>query len=347
DRAAGVAEFRRLTDAGQKQAIAREFMQNIAALHAMDAGHVRLDGGAQSRRIADHVRAELAIWRAMADEVGRPDPLIDFAFAWLQANLPDPDERVVLAHGDAGPGNFMFDRGRLTALIDWELAHLGDPMEDLAWFSMRCVMEPVPDFAASLRDYETFAGRPIDRARVLYHRVFVSARVVVIRHRNVTGEPGHAIVSRGLNRRLLVEALAAASGTALPPSPPVEAADTAQAALYDRVLNDLRDVVVARSTDRQVTAAAKNAAKVVKYLREIDRLGRAADNAELAALAALLGRASASVETGHAALSAALRAGTVPFERALEYFAGHAAREAQLAAAASGGIAHRHYPKLP
>jgi hypothetical protein len=106
-------------------------------------------------------------------------------------------------------------------------------------------------------------------------------------------------------------------------------------------------VVVARSTDRQVAAAAKNAAKVVKYLKEIDRLGRAADAAELDALAALLGRVPESVEAGQAALSAALRAGTVPFDQALAYFAGHAAREAQLAAAASGGIAHRHYPKLP
>ena len=59
------------------------------------------------------------------------------------------------------------------------------------------------------------------RARILYHRVLVSARVVVIRHRNVTGEPGNAIVSRALNRRLLVQALADASGcVADPPQPP-------------------------------------------------------------------------------------------------------------------------------
>jgi aminoglycoside phosphotransferase (APT) family kinase protein len=140
--------------------------------------------------------------------------------------LPDPDGPVVLVHGDAGPGNFLFEHGHLTAVIDWELAHLGDPMEDLAWFSMRSVMEPVPDFAESLADYERFAGAPIDRSRLLYHRVFVSARVVVIRHRNVTGEPAHAIVSRALNRRLLVEALADASGTAVPRPEPIAGRDT-------------------------------------------------------------------------------------------------------------------------
>jgi aminoglycoside phosphotransferase (APT) family kinase protein len=173
DRAAGIAEFRRLTDPVVKQAIARELMDNIARLHRAGIGGVKLDGGVQSNRIIDHVRAELDIWHAMYQETNRPDALIDLGFRWLYDNLPDPDGPVVLAHGDAGPGNFLFEHGRLTALIDWELAHLGDPMEDLAWFSMRCVMEPVPDFAASLRDYERFAGTTIDRARILYHRVFV------------------------------------------------------------------------------------------------------------------------------------------------------------------------------
>jgi aminoglycoside phosphotransferase (APT) family kinase protein len=129
-----------------KQAIAGEVMVDLARLHRHAATGVVLDGGGNGTRIADHIRAELAIWRAMYEEVEGRDALIDLAFRWLDDNLPDPDGPVVLAHGDAGPGNFLFEDGRLTALIDWELAHLGDPMDDLAWFSMRCVMEPVPDF---------------------------------------------------------------------------------------------------------------------------------------------------------------------------------------------------------
>ncbi|MGI4806784.1 MAG: phosphotransferase family protein, partial [Janthinobacterium lividum] len=185
DRAHGIAEFRRLTDAAVKQSIAGEVMTDLARLHARPATGIALDGGGQGARIADHVRAELAIWRAMYDETGLPDPLLELAFRWLHDALPDPDGPVALVHGDAGPGNFLFEHGRLTAIIDWELAHLGDPMEDLAWFSMRCVMEPVPDFAASIAAYEQAAGQPVDRARILYHRVLVSTRVVVIRHRNV------------------------------------------------------------------------------------------------------------------------------------------------------------------
>ena len=291
--------------------------------------------------MADHVRAELNTWQAMYAESGRADPLIDFAFRWLNGNMPDPDGPVALVHGDAGPGNFLFEHGRMTALIDWKLAHLGDPMEDLAWFSMRCVMEPVPDFQACLREYERRSGAAVDRARTLYHCVLVSTRVVVIRHRNVTGEPAHAIVSQAPNRRLLAEALSDAAGVRVDPPAPLDLPPTEQASLYDHVLSDLRDVVVARSTDRQVVAKAKEAAKVLKYLQATDRYGAALAEADRAALAALL-RPGA----GPDALGAALADGRLGFPQALAYFAGQAARQAQLAAAASGGIASRHYPAL-
>lgn len=340
-RARGIAEFRRLADPAAKQSVAAELMDNLARLHRMDASGVQLDGGVQGSRIADHVQAELAVWERMYHEAGATDPLLDLAFRWLHGNLPDPPGPVTLVHGDAGPGNFLFEDGRLTALIDWELAHLGDPMEDLAWFSMRCVMEPVPDFAGALRAYEQHSGTAVDRARVLYHRVFVSTRVVVIRHRNVTGEPAHAIVSRALNRRLLTEALAAASGVTLALAPPVEQPPTPRTALFDHMLADLRSVVVARSTDPLVIAKTKDAAKVAKYLQASDRYGAALAEAEQAALQDLLGAGATE-----AALQAAVRCSSVPFPALLQFFAGQAARQGQLAAASSGGIAGRHYPEL-
>lgn len=345
DRARGIAEFRRLEDADAKQSIAAEVMTDLARLHAHPAAGVALDGGGSGPRIADHVRAELATWRAMYDETGRPDALLDLAFHWLHSNMPDPDGPVALVHGDAGPGNFLFEHGKLTALIDWELAHLGDPMEDLAWFSMRCVMEPVPDFRASIAAYERAAGRAVDRSRILYHRVLVSARVVVIRHRNVTGEFAHAIVSRALNRRLLVQALSEASGVAVRWPAPIEAGATERGPMFARVLDDLRDVVVARSTDGQVIAKAKNAAKVIKYLEAWDRLGAPAEAAERAALAGLLGLPD--LLAARQELVAAIRAGRLGFATALQFSAEQAARDAQLASGASGGIASRRYPALP
>ena len=250
ERAPGRADFRRLTDPRHRVTVVQEFVAAIAKLHQLDIAGMGLEDYAPIPTIADYVKRELDTWRAMYEESGRTDPLIDLGLAWLYKNLPRPTERPVLAHGDAGPGNFLFENGHMTALLDWELAHLGDPMEDLAWFSMRCVMEPVPDFAGRIRDYERFAGRPIDRARVLYHRVFVSTRVVIIRHRNVTGEPGNSIVSRGLNRRLLIDALAQAIGVALPKLAPIAAPETARTELYDGVIEDLRAKMAERTATR-------------------------------------------------------------------------------------------------
>lgn len=343
DRAEGIAELRHLTDDVAKQAIACEFMDDLATLHRADTSSVTLAASSSGNRMVDHIRNELAIWEAMYREVGADDALLEFAFAWLRDHAPDPDDPPVLCHGDAGPGNFMFHDGALTAIIDWEFAHLGDPMDDLAWFSMRCVMEPVPDYFAALAAYEAASGRKIDRRRLLYHRVLVSARVVVIRHRAFAGEPAHAIVSRGLNRRLLVEALAAANDTPLPDSPPLASPETQETALYDRVIGELGDVVLPVVADKRAAAAVKNAAKVVKYLKAIDRYGPAITVAEIDALADLLGERPTDIPTGHAALCEALRSGQLAFAPALSYFAGAGARGALLSAEASGSIAHRHY----
>lgn len=346
DRAHGVAELRHLKDDTAKQHIARQFMTDLARLHRWPTDGVDLTASVKSDRIADHVVNELDIWEAMYREVGELDPLLEFAFLWLRENVPDSDRKPVLCHGDAGPGNFMYKDGEMTAIIDWEFAHLGDPMDDLAWFSMRCVMEPVPDYFDALRCYEEEVGAPIDRDSLLYHRVLVSTRVVVIRHRNFASEPAHAIVSRGLNRRLLVEALAAASGKQVDAAQAVSSPETEYSALYDKVISDLGNIIVPRSGDRAAVAAAKNAAKVVKYLKAIDRFGDDIEAVELSELGRLLGARPENVAAGQQDLCDALRDGKISFDAALNYFAGAGVRGAQLSREASGSIAGRHYIEI-
>lgn len=68
-----------------------------------------------------------------------PVPLLDEAAAWLRRHAPIPD-RIVLVHGDPGPGNFMHEGDRINAITDWEFAHLGDPDED--WVYMATIRGP-------------------------------------------------------------------------------------------------------------------------------------------------------------------------------------------------------------
>ncbi|CAH1663134.1 phosphotransferase family protein [Chelatococcus asaccharovorans] len=345
ERAAGIAEFRHLKDEPARLAISQDFVAALAALHRLDIS--TLDLGALARQdlsVRAAITEEIQIWRAMYEETERRDPLIDLAFSWLEANRPQINDRAVLAHGDAGPGNFLFDQGRLTALIDWELAHLGDPMDDLAWFSMRCVMEPVPDFAACLRAYEAHSGIRVDRERLNFHRVLVSLRVVVIRHRNVSGLPGNSLVSRALNRRLLVEAIATASGIELPVLPKMVEPETARSPLYNKIIEDIRTEIVPRSTDAHAIALLKDGAKVMKHLREMDRYAAAMEAQELVAINDFFGKPQNSLAEGRAALSRRVLDGDYELTRLLTYFHGNVIRETQLNADAQGGLATRGFP---
>jgi len=71
--------------------------------------------------------------RERLDHLGEPHPTFDLAFEWLTQNAPVQSSRTVVVHGDFRLGNVIVDASGLRAVIDWELAHLGDPMEDLGW----------------------------------------------------------------------------------------------------------------------------------------------------------------------------------------------------------------------
>ena len=64
---------------------------------------------------------------------GRPRPVISLAFEWLRANLPPEPEKPLLVHGDFRNGNLIIGPEGLRAVLDWEIAHIGDPIEDLGW----------------------------------------------------------------------------------------------------------------------------------------------------------------------------------------------------------------------
>lgn len=78
---------------------------------------------------------ELDYWEGVIDRDELcPQPVIRAAVRWLRRNPPPPAARVGVVHGDYRTGNFLFDsEGTLRGVLDWEMAHLGDPLEDLAW----------------------------------------------------------------------------------------------------------------------------------------------------------------------------------------------------------------------
>ncbi len=115
-----------------------------------------------------------------------PHPVFELAFRWLHAHMPRVEERV-LVHGDYRLGNFIFDETGLRAVIDWELAHWGDPMEDIGWLAVKSwrfggsqPMAGVGGREAFFAAYEAAGGFPVDRERVRFWELFGNLRWGVI-----------------------------------------------------------------------------------------------------------------------------------------------------------------------
>lgn len=98
----------------------------LAAIHRIDPGV------APSLRGAD----QLDELRAMLDGLGEPLPAFELALRWLAEHRPASPGRTVV-HGDFRLGNLLVDHDGLAGVLDWELAHLGDPAEDLGWYCVR------------------------------------------------------------------------------------------------------------------------------------------------------------------------------------------------------------------
>jgi aminoglycoside phosphotransferase (APT) family kinase protein len=164
-------------DPAQRTRTMEHFVDALARLHRLDVDELHLPGFARPTTPEEHARLDLDAWARLGDaHVTQLDPLVRFAGAWLRAHPPTSVDRTVLVQGDTGPGNFLFDGDEVTGIVDWEFAHLGDPMDDWAWIDMRAA----GDDLAHLHDrYEAATGIAIDHARVRYWRVAVDYRCAI------------------------------------------------------------------------------------------------------------------------------------------------------------------------
>ncbi len=113
------------------------FVDTLADIHTIDWRAAGLDAALPGPGGSDPATAEIDRWEQFLDaSVTVEMPVLRAAIGWCRANRA-VSGRVVLCHGDYRIGNFMVDDGRIVAVFDWELAHLGDPVEDLAWAGLR------------------------------------------------------------------------------------------------------------------------------------------------------------------------------------------------------------------
>jgi aminoglycoside phosphotransferase (APT) family kinase protein len=355
ERIVGESWFSRIADPAEQEETARDFMVHLARLHQLPVSSLDLPGFPVPTTVPEAVRHELDEWDwILAARGGDPDPALAFTLDWLRRNIPPHEGPVVLVQGDTGPGNFMYAGGRVVAIVDWELAHLGDPMDDIAWLSLRATQEPFTDFPIRLRQYEELTGTAIDDDRVRYYRVMAEAKLQVMSHRPVGPGPdgggadlGNAFIYGLLHRRLWLEALAEATGVRLttPPAPPT-AERRGHQWMYEEVLTQLRDVVVPRIDDPLAKARSKGLARMIKYLAAIDAHGAFYERGELDDLEELLGVRPESVDAGRRAVATAVRDHRIDERRYLGSLWRRVARDTELARPAMGALADRQWPPL-
>ncbi len=158
--------------------LARQCGEILGRLHGIDLDANDLDRDLEQLGAADFIAQTRRRYEAMET----PQPMIDFTGRWLLANLPESPERT-LVHNDFRNGNLMIDRTGVVAVLDWEIAHIGDPMRDLGWLCTNSWRYgagpelPVGGFGAYedlFAGYEAASDRRVDLSRVQYWEVFGS-----------------------------------------------------------------------------------------------------------------------------------------------------------------------------
>jgi aminoglycoside phosphotransferase (APT) family kinase protein len=169
-----------------REKIVDDFLSELAKLQALDYRALGLEWLGEPRDSMEPARTQTAHWRRVydRDRMGEHYPILDAAFAWLEAN-PVATDRIVMLHGDYRSGNYLYDERGIIAMLDWELAHLGDPMEDLGWASMNFwgrgeLAGGLLEREKFYRLYEKKTGEKVDRKRLFFYQVLGNAKMAVI-----------------------------------------------------------------------------------------------------------------------------------------------------------------------
>ncbi len=171
-------------------ATARAHMTAQAGRILADIHRLDLDAVAEFPRLPGSATAAAAQrdqYRSIMDGIGEPHPTFELALRWLAEREPPPLPPT-LVHGDFRLGNFLVGPTGIAAVLDWELAHEGDPAEDLGWLCVPSwrfgnatrVVGGFGDLDDLLTAYAAAGGAAVDRRRLEYWIVFGTLKWGVI-----------------------------------------------------------------------------------------------------------------------------------------------------------------------
>lgn len=171
-------------EAAERGVLPVDFAQTLGKLHALDWQAAGLSFLGVPGPGTDFARRELAKWTRLIEAAGHePEPVLTDIIGWLEHNAPTT-ERLVLVHGAYRTGNVLVERDRVSAVLDWELEVIGDPMYDVAYvlsdlnrFDTELLSNLVPR-DLFYRTYEDATGIEIDTEVCRYYEVLYAVRSV-------------------------------------------------------------------------------------------------------------------------------------------------------------------------
>ena len=296
----------------------------LARIHAIDLEATGLDQHLDVLSPAAYVEQTWERYRLF----DTPQPMIDFAGTWLKAHAPE-DFTPALVHNDFRNGNVMFAPDGVVAVLDWEVAHIGDPMRDLGWIctnSWRFGRADLPvggfgTYEDLFAGYESISGQPVDRDRVKFWEVFGSFWWAIgclgMAEHYRTG-PDQTVERPGIGRRSSECQVDCANLLIPGPVSVVDAPSTSDSDMprVDELLVSVRDFLrgdVMASTAGRTNFLARVASNSLDIVLRDHELGDAARAQELTGLQVLFDSAD-DLDTLRWRLVHGLRDGSIPLD---------------------------------
>ncbi len=306
DRLPGRVNLAKAADDAERDAVLDGYVEAMRRMHAIDVREFEAIG---LRVPADNRDAALNLYGKgeanFRKAKSAPSPMIEFMWRWMQRNVPAGREQRALLQADSA--QFVYENGKLSGLIDFEAAYIGDPVAEFAAMRSRDCEEPLGDIGRIARKYEAATGMAIEASAVEFHTAGWSLMTPFQWEHSVRHPaPGDSwleyftwLVGCG---RWALEAIAQVVGA------PLDAADRPDEgpsspgywqASYRNLLSVLDEWP---AVDDSASAAAGRARAVTRFAEHVHAFGRELEAAAVREISEILGARQPDLATAEAAL---------------------------------------------
>lgn len=335
ERVKGRSDIDKIDDPRQQRAVMEDFIRVIARMHQLDLDDLDLADvmpyiptTPQEAALND---VDLALEQWSSFLATYHDPLISYGVRWLRDNAPTTMARLSLVQGDTGPVNFMFDGDRVSAIIDLEWGHFGDPLEDLGNICVREFWNPSGGLTGLFTLYERESGIPYTKFAAQYYRVQQNVRGMIPIHAiSVNAHPRESLAwflcYRYLGDRATCESLAEAAGLVVErPTMPVDEGD--RDILSEAAVWSLERDVEPHLSDPFARSRVGDASILIRIMDRKRRYGATLDAIECEELTPLLGARPATRAEGTVELDRIINEGDLDDAAVITYLTRRAYRD--------------------